>query len=86
MQALSPNVTPAVLQGYAKFERQKIEPRREFLRGHYYQDEKGIYALNIVGGQGSAMLSGIATANCLIEIPPSSAVSFDTMLAFYPLS
>ncbi len=46
----------------------KIQPRREFLRGNYYQDERGEYFVDNVGLQGSAMLSGLSSANCLIEM------------------
>lgn len=72
-------------KGIAKFERDKLEPRREFLRGIFNINEKGGYELTIAKGQGSAMLSGLAIANCLIEIPPSTAVTQGMALNFYPI-
>ena len=73
------------MKGTARFERSKLEPRREFLRGMYVENVEGGFDLTIAKGQGSAMLSGLAVANCLIEVPPSTAVTENMTLNFYPI-
>lgn len=77
--------TATFMKGTAHFEREKLEPRREFLRGMYTENPNGGFDLTIAKGQGSAMLSGLAVANCLIEITPNTAVSEGMTLNFYPI-
>ncbi len=73
------------MKGTAQFSREKLEPRREFLRGVYTENPEGGFDLTIAKGQGSAMLSGLAIANCLIEVTPSTAVEAGMTLNFYPI-
>jgi len=73
------------MKGSARFIREKLEPRREFLRGMYVENPEGGFDLTIAKGQGSAMLSGLAVANCLIEIVPNTAVEEGMALNFYPI-
>lgn len=73
------------MKGSARFTRKKLEPRREFLRGMYVENLEGGFDLTIAKGQGSAMLSGLAVANCLIEIVPNTAVEEGMALSFYPI-
>ena len=73
------------MKGCAKFTREKLEPRREFLRGMYVENPAGGFDLTIAKGQGSAMLSGLAVANCLIEVVPNTAVEEGMALNFYPI-
>lgn len=73
------------MKGTARFVREKLEPRREFLRGVYQENPEGGFDLTIAKGQGSAMLSGLAVANCLIEIVPNTAVEEGMALNFYPI-
>ena len=73
------------MKGVAKFEQGKLEPRREFLRGIYVENTEGGFDLTIAKGQGSAMLSGLAVANCLIEVPPNTEVIEGIALNFYPI-
>ncbi|GAA5093346.1 molybdopterin molybdotransferase MoeA [Wohlfahrtiimonas larvae] len=73
------------MKGTAKFKREKLEPRREFLRGMYVENLEGGFDLTIAKGQGSAMLSGLAVANCLIEILPNTTVEEGMALNFYPI-
>lgn len=75
----------AFMKGVARFEREKLEPRREFLRGLYVENSEGGFDLTIAKGQGSAMLSGLAVANCLIEVMPNTAVENGMALNFYPI-
>lgn len=78
-------VNASFLRGTAKFSREKLEPRREFLRGMYVENQDGGFDLTIAKGQGSAMLSGLAVANCLIEVVPDTAVVEGMTLNFYPI-
>lgn len=73
------------MKGTARFTREKLEPRREFLRGMYVENPEGGFDLTIAKGQGSAMLSGLAIANCLIEIVPNTEVEEGMALNFYPI-
>ena len=73
------------MKGSARFTREKLEPRREFLRGMYVENPEGGFDLTIAKGQGSAMLSGLAVANCLIEIVSNTAVEEGMALNFYPI-
>lgn len=62
-----------------------VQPRREFLRGSYYQDEQGNYFVNNVTMQGSAMLSGLSRANCLIEMKENQTTEKGSRVRIYPL-
>lgn len=62
-----------------------VQPRREFLRGQYYQDERGDYYVDTVGLQGSAMLSGLSYANCLIEMKENQTTEKGSRVRIYPL-
>lgn len=62
-----------------------VQPRREFLRGSYYQDEQGNYFVDNVGMQGSAMLSGLSRANCLIEMKENQTTEKGSRARIYPL-
>lgn len=73
------------MKGIARFTQEKLEPRREFLRGIYVENPEGGFDLSIAKGQGSAMLSGLAVANCLIEIVPNTSVKEGMALNFYPI-
>lgn len=73
------------MKGVSRFTREKLEPRREFLRGLYVENPQGGFDLSIAKGQGSAMLSGLAVANCLIEVMPDTAVENGMTLNFYPI-
>lgn len=79
--------SPRLPQMRAKiaFTKTRIEPRREFLRGTYYVDENGDYAVKAVEFQGSAMLSGLSHANCLIEMLPNQETREGEWVRIFPL-
>lgn len=80
-------LNPALPQMMAtiNFTSERIQPRREFLRGNYYQDEKGDYIVDGVEFQGSAMLSGLSYANCLIEMKENQPTYKGDRVRIYPL-
>lgn len=73
------------LMATINFGSERIQPRREFLRGNYYQDERGDYYVDNVGFQGSAMLSGLSYANCLIEMKENQTTEKGSRVRIYPL-
>ena len=73
------------LMAFINFGSDRIQPRREFLRGNYYQDERGDYYVDNVGLQGSAMLSGLSYANCLIEMKENQTTEKGSRVRIYPL-
>lgn len=80
-------LTPQLPQQMAviNFGSSVVQPRREFLRGSYYQDEQGNYFVNNVTMQGSAMLSGLSRANCLIEMKENQTTEKGSRVRIYPL-
>ncbi|MBV8047055.1 MAG: molybdopterin molybdotransferase MoeA [Paludibacterium sp.] len=76
---------PARLAARAVFARGGGEVRREFLRGRLGLNSAGEPEVTPLAGQGSAMLSACAAADCLVEVPPSTAVSAGDWLTVYPL-
>lgn len=83
LMGLSPQLPQ--LMATINFGSDRIQPRREFLRGNYYQDERGEYFVDSVGLQGSAMLSGLSYANCLIEMKENQATAKGSRVRIYPL-
>lgn len=83
LMGLSPQLPQ--LMATINFGSDRIQPRREFLRGNYYQDERGEYFVDNVGLQGSAMLSGLSYANCLIEMKENQATAKGSRVRIYPL-
>lgn len=73
------------LMAVINFGSDRIQPRREFLRGNYYQDERGEYYVDTVGLQGSAMLSGLSYANCLVEMKENQETKKGNRVRIYPL-
>ncbi len=69
----------------AYFTREKLEPRREFLRGNYFIDDQGQRWVKPLAQQGSHMLTSMIEATVLIEIPPSQSVKHGQLLKVYPL-
>lgn len=80
-------LTPQLPQQMAviNFGSSVVQSRREFLRGSYYQDEQGNYFVNNVTMQGSAMLSGLSRANCLIEMKENQTTEKGSRVRIYPL-
>ena len=83
LMGLSPKLPQ--LMATINFGSDRIQPRREFLRGNYYQDERGEYFVDNVGLQGSAMLSGLSYANCLIEMKENQTTAKGSRVRIYPL-
>lgn len=83
LMGLSPQLPQ--LMATINFGSDKIQPRREFLRGNFYQDERGEYFVDSVGRQGSAMLSGLSDANCLIEMKENQTTAKGSRVRIYPL-
>lgn len=75
---------PWQLKARAGFGRSSVEPRREFLRVRLEGGSDGYRAVPLQQ-QGSAMLSGVAFADALAEIPPGEQVSPGQELTVYPL-
>lgn len=73
------------LMATINFGSDRVQPRREFLRGHYYQDAAGKYFVDNSGLQGSAMLSGLSYANCLIEMKEHQTTEKGSLVRIYPL-
>ena len=73
------------LMATINFGSDRIQPRREFLRGYYYQDADGLYYVDSTGLQGSAMLSGLSYANCLIEMKENQVTEKGSLVRIYPL-
>lgn len=73
-------------QAYAEaaFDKPKAIKRREFLRA-VLVNEAGHSRITLLPHQGSAMLSACTQANCLVEIPPQTAVVAGDALKFYLL-
>lgn len=83
LMGLSPKLPQ--LNAIINFGSDRIQPRREFLRGNYYQDEDGVYHVDSTGLQGSAMLSGLSYANCLIEMKENEMTEKGSVVRIYPL-
>lgn len=83
LMGLSPHLPQ--LMATINFESQRIQPRREFLRGRYYQDQNGDYCVENLALQGSAMLSGLSYANCLIEMRENQVTERGSQVRIYPL-
>lgn len=83
MMGLNPSLPQ--MMATINFTSERIQPRREFLRGNYYQDEKGDYIVDGVEFQGSAMLSGLSYANCLIEMKENQPTHKGDRVRIYPL-
>lgn len=76
---------PWQLQARADFSRDKIEPRREFMRVALAGGPDG-FQVKPMRQQGSAMLSGAAFATALAELPPGVRVEQGMPLTVYPLA
>jgi molybdopterin molybdotransferase len=78
-------MAPLSVQVRAGFERDAIEPRREFLRAELVRSPVGETEVVPLPGQGSAMLLSCARAAVLVEVPPSAAVKRGDWLRVLPL-
>lgn len=83
LMGLSPELPQ--LMATIEFGSDYIQSRREFLRGHYYLDSDGHYHVDSAGLQGSAMLSGLSYANCLIEMKENQVTEKGSQVRIYPL-
>ncbi|TDR73061.1 gephyrin-like molybdotransferase Glp [Paludibacterium purpuratum] len=77
---------PASLRVRAAFARAGGEARREFLRARLGIGADGLPEATPLFGQGSAMLSACAEADCLLEVPPATAVAVGDWLTAFPLA
>lgn len=59
-----------ILQVAAKHAIRKAPGRHEFQRGIIHSDADGASRVSLTGAQGSAMLSSMSHANCLLALPP----------------
>ncbi|BEV71224.1 MULTISPECIES: gephyrin-like molybdotransferase Glp [unclassified Paludibacterium] len=69
----------------AQFASRGEEARREFLRARLSLNAEGEPQVSLLDGQGSAMLRACAEADCLVEVPPQTAVAQGDWLTVYPL-
>jgi len=76
---------PWAIHAKADFERGKTEARREFVRVNLHAGQHG-YQVVPQARQGSAMLTGVAFAQALAEIPPGAVVTRGMDLTVYPLA
>jgi molybdopterin molybdotransferase len=79
---LSLNTIPAV----AGFNWPKPDRRREFLRAGFERNEQGVSALKIWPNQGSGVMSSVAWADGLIDVPANTTISKGDTVNFIPLS
>ena len=82
------SIDAAKPRGYlarANFPVRTAKTRREFLRGVYSCDAHGTLRVDALPHQGSHMMSGCVTANCLIEIAPDKTFNNNDLLPIYPL-
>jgi molybdopterin molybdotransferase len=79
---LSLNSIPAV----AGFNWPKPDRRREFLRAGFERNEQGVSALKIWPNQGSGVMSSVAWADGLIDVPANTTISKGDTVNFIPLS
>jgi molybdopterin molybdotransferase len=78
-------ILPTRFSARAAFARDGGESRREFLRARLSAGAHGELEVTPLSGQGSAMLSACASADCLVEVPPSTAVTAGDWLRVFPL-
>jgi len=64
----------------------KPDRRREFLRAGFERDDQGASVLNIWPNQGSGVMSSVAWADGLIDVPPNTAIRKGDTVQYLPFS
>ncbi len=79
---LDANTIPAV----AGFDWPKPDRRREFLRAGFERNAEGASILKIWPNQGSGVMSSVAWADGLIDVPPNTSIRKGETVNFIPFS
>lgn len=69
----------------AGFSRPLADPRREFLRGRLETDDKGQVKVVLYPSQGSAVMSGLAWADGLVDIAADAVINPGDIVRYLPL-
>lgn len=79
-------VQPSRLPLPAGFEWPRADKRREFLRARLEQDGNGQTQVRLYPSQGSAVMSGLAWADGLVDLPPGTTVKTGDTVHYLPLA
>lgn len=85
MQGVSGDLTPPTFRARASFDWPKPAKRREFLRARIRRGDDGIPEAIVFPHRSSAMLSSVAWADGLLEIPEGRVVRRGELVDFLPL-
>lgn len=77
--------TPSI-PAIAGFEWPKPDRRREFLRASFDRNEQGASVLRIWPNQGSGVMSSVAWADGLVDVPPNTVIKKGDTVQYIPFS
>ena len=80
------NLDTHSIPAVAGFDWPKPDRRREFLRAGFERNDQGAWVLNIWPNQGSGVMSSVAWADGLIDVPPNTAIQQGDTVQYIPFS
>ena len=80
------NLDTASIPAIAGFEWPKPDRRREFLRAGFDRNEQGASVLKIWPNQGSGVMSSVAWADGLVDVPPNTVIKKGDTVQYIPFS
>ena len=80
------NLDIQAIPAVAGFDWPKPDRRREFLRAGFERNDQGAWVLNIWPNQGSGVMSSVAWADGLIDVPPNTAIRKGDTVQYLPFA
>lgn len=86
MQGITSNLIPGKIKAKANFDWNRPDKRREFARGRIYTNDQGETLIDNFPSRSSGVLTSLAWANGLIEIPEDTCFQKGDLIDFIPYS
>ncbi len=80
------NLDTRFIPAIAGFDWPKPDRRREFLRARFDRNEQGASVLKIWPNQGSGVMSSVAWADGLVDVPPNTVIKKGDTVQYIPFS